>query len=132
MTALLVDHYLWFQQISARSQPLSSTSLSLSLTGRKLSPFPSFFCKLPAFQMKPVFLFVHHPYPFLDVNPTGKTNEQSHSEDDLESSEESESEDIQEIRDDSESALPKYNDRNTALEALEVENLFAGDQTSDF
>jgi hypothetical protein len=77
------------------------------------------------FSKETVFLFVHHPYPFFDVNgyPSPKrgrdqTIEQSQSEDDLESSGE-----LEDIRDGS--VLPECNDGDGVLEALDVESLFA-------
>ena len=127
MTVLLVDHYLWFQDIFARSQCLSSTGLSLSLTGHKLSPFPRFFASFQLLKRKLYFFFVHHPYPFWDVNgyPSPTMGADQTSEDDLESSKESE--DIHETRDGS--ALPECNDGDD--EALDVESLFTGEWTSD-
>jgi hypothetical protein len=109
-----------FREISApfKYQSIAVTHWSQIIT------FSQFFCKLPAFQKKTVALFVHHPYPFLDVdgypNPSRGTHQRS---DDLEHSEESE--DIQEIRDGL--ALLECNDGDDVIEALDVESLFARD-----
>ena len=115
------------------SAPFKYRSIAITHWSQIIS-FSQFFCKLPDSQKKTLFLFVHHPYPFLDVNgypsPTvgpDQTSEQSHSEDGLESSEEPE--DIQEIRDGS--SLPERNDGNDVIEVLDVESLFLGDWTSD-
>ena len=98
--------------------------------------FSQFFCKLPASHKKTVSLFVHHPYPFWDVNgypspitAADQTSEKSESEDDLASESSKESEDVQEIHDGS--ALPGCNDGDDVLEVLDIESLFAGDWTSD-
>ena len=85
--------------------------------------FSQFFCKLPASHKKTVSLFVHHPYPFLDVDgypsPSTRrdeqTSERSESEDDLESS--------RDMR--VASSLSECND--VIEEALDVESLFTGD-----
>jgi hypothetical protein len=96
----------YFRAISA---PFKYQSIAITHWSQIIA-FSQFFCKLPAFQKKTVSLFVHHPYPFFDINDypsrtadTDQTSEQSQSEDDLESPEESK----------------------------DIEGLFAGDLTSD-
>ena len=119
-----------FREISA---PFKYQSIAITHWSQIIA-FSQFFCKLPASQKKTVSLFVHHPYPFLDLDGypspstgTDQTSEQSQSEDGLESSEKVE--EIQEIRDGS--ALPECNDGDDVIEVLDVESLFAGDWTSD-
>ena len=119
-----------FREISA---PFKYQSIAITHWSQIIA-FSQFFCKLPASQKKTISLFVHHPYPFLDVNGypspttgTDQTSEKSQNEDDLERSEESE--DIQENRDGS--ALPECNDGDGVPEALDVESHFVGDWTSD-
>jgi hypothetical protein len=87
---------------TGRSLSLASTHLreisapfkyqSIAITHwSQIIAFSQLFCKLPASQKKTVALFVHHPYPFLDVDGYSKaicTDQMS--DDDLESSEESE------------------------------------------
>jgi hypothetical protein len=99
----------YFRDISA---PFKYRSIAITHWSQIIA-FSQLFCKLPAYQKKTVFLFVHHPFPFLDDPTTGtdQTSEQSQSEDELESSEESE--EIQEIRDGS--ALPECNDGDDVL-----------------
>jgi hypothetical protein len=109
----------YFRDISA---PFKYQSIAITHWSQIIT-FSQFFCKLPASQKKTVFLFVHHPFPFLDVDgyPSRLTGKDQTSEDDLESSQ-----DIQEMRDSS--ALPEYNDGDDVIEeALDVESLFAGD-----
>ena len=110
-----------FREISA---PFKYQSIAITHWSQIIA-FSKFFCKLPASQKKIIFLFVHHPYPFLDINgysslTTGadQTSEESQREDGPESSEESE--DIQKIR-----------DEDDGIEVLDVESLFLGDWTSD-
>ena len=121
-----------FREISA---PFKYQSIAITHWSQIIA-FSQFFCKLPASEKKTVFLFVHHPYPFWDVNGypslttgTDQTSEHSQSEDGLESSEESE--DMQEIR--GGPALPECNDGDDTIdsEVLDVESLFSGDWTSD-
>ena len=114
----------YFRDISA---PFKYRSIAITHWSQIIS-FSKFFCKLPASQKKTVSLFVHHPYPFLDVDGypspstgTDQTSEQSQSEDDLESSK-----DIQMMCDDS--ALSECND--VIEEGWDVKSLFTGD--SDF
>ena len=112
-----------FNEISA---PFKYQSIAITHWSQIIA-FSQIFCKLPASQKKTVSLFVHHPYPFLDVNgPTDQSSEQSEGEDDHESSEDS---DIQEICD--ASALSERNEGDSIFGALDVEGLFADDWTSD-
>ena len=122
----------YFREISA---PFKYRSIVITHWSQIIA-FSQVFCKLPASQKKTESLFVHHPYPFWDVNgypsPTtaaDQTSEKSESEDDLASESSKESEDVQEIRDGS--ALPECDDGNDVLEVLDVESLFAGDRTID-
>ena len=109
-----------FREISA---PFKYQSIAITHWSQIIA-FSQFFCKLPASQKKTVSLFVHHPYPFLDVDnyrspsaSTDQTSEQSQSEDDLESSEGSEG--IQHC-----STLPECNDGEDVIDEFDVENLF--------
>ena len=119
--------------IRETSAPFKYRSIAITHWSQIIA-LSQFFCKLPASQKKTIFLFVHHPYPFWDVNGypspttgTDQTSEQSQSEGGLESCEESE--DIQEIR--GGSAPPECNEGDDAIEVLDVESLFSGDWTSD-
>jgi hypothetical protein len=71
-----------FREISA---PFMYQSIAITHWSQIIA-FSRFFCKLPASQKKIAALFVHHPYPFLDVdgypNPSRGTDPMS---DDLES-----------------------------------------------
>jgi hypothetical protein len=115
----------YFCDISA---PFKYRSIAITHWSQIIA-FSQFFCKLPASQKKTVYLFVHHPYPFLDVDGpssstgTDQTSEQSQSEDDLVSPE---SEDILNMRDGS--ALPECNDGDDVIEEAFciVESLSAG------
>ena len=109
----------YFREISA---PFKYRSIAITHWS-KIIAFSQTFCRLPASQKKTIALFVHHPYPFLDVDgysssSTG-TNQTS---DDLESSKESE--DIQ-MRDGS--ALLECNDGDDVIEGLDVKGLSADD-----
>jgi hypothetical protein len=90
--------------------------------------FSQVFCKLPAYQKKTVALFVHHPYPFLDVGDypsPSRSMGMERTSDDLESSEESE--DIQEIHDGSELLECNTLNGDDVIEALDIKSHFAGD-----
>ena len=89
-----------FRDISA---PFKYRSIAITHWSQIIA-FSQFFCKLPASHKKTVSLFVHHPYPFLDVD---------------------ESEDIQEMR--GGSAISECNDGDNVIEAPDVEILFADD-----
>ena len=84
----------YFREISA---PFKYQSIAITHWSQIIA-FSQIFCKLPASQKKTLFLFVHHPYPFLDVDGP-----------------------IQEFHD--ESTLPECNDGNGVLEASDVEGL---------
>ena len=73
-----------FRDISA---PYKYQSIAITHWSQIIA-FSQFFCKLPASQKKTVALFVHHPYPFLDVDghPNLSTG-MDRTIDDLESSE---------------------------------------------
>ena len=125
--SLVLTH---FQEISAlfKYQSIDITHWS------QIIAFSRLLYKLPASQTKTVFLFVHHPYPFLDVNwPTDRSSEKSQSEDDHKSSEESR--DIREIR--NESAQCNDGDCVLDVESLSagtvdhIGQVYAGDRTSD-
>ena len=105
-----------FRDISA---PFKYQSIAITHWSQIIA-FSQIFCKLPASQKKTLFLFVHHPLPFLDVNgyPLTKPRDQL-----------SEESNIQEIRD--ESPLPKCSDEDGVLEAFDVESLFANDCDSE-
>ena len=108
----------YFRDISV---PFKYRSVAITHWSQIIS-FSQFFCKLPASHKKTVSLFVHHPYPFLDVDgypsPSTRrdeqTSERSESEDDLESS--------RDMR--VASSLSECND--VIEEALDVESLFTG------
>jgi hypothetical protein len=111
----------YFRDISA---PFKYQSIAIT-DWSQIIAFSQFFCKLPASQKKTVYLFVHHPYPFLDIvgypspsTGTDQTSEQSQNED-LESSE-----DILKIRDGL--ALPECDGDDVIEEVLDVESLSAG------
>ena len=108
-----------FREMSA---PFKYRSIAISHWSQIIA-FSQFFCKLPASQKKIVALFVHHPYPFLDIDgyPSPSMGMDGRSND-LENSEGSE--DIQEIRDGS--ALPERKDGDDVNE-LSVESHFEGD-----
>ena len=116
-----------FRAISA---PFKYRSVAITHWSQIIA-FSKFFCKLPASQKKTISLFVHHPYPFLDINDyssstsTDKTYEQSESEDDIASEC---SEDVQKIR--NVLTLPECNDGDDGFEVLDVEDLFADDWSS--
>ena len=105
-----------FRDISA---PFKYQSIAITHWSQIIA-FSQIFCKLPASQKKTLFLFVHHSLPFLDVNgyPLTKPIDQPSGESN-----------IQEIRD--ESSLPECSDGGGALEALDVESLFASDCDSE-
>ena len=111
-----------FRAISA---PFKYQSISITHWSQIIA-FSKIICKLPASQKKITSLFVHHPYPFLDIKDysgsiaggSDQTYEQS--EDGTENSEEPE--DIQEV-----SILPECNDGDDTFEVLDVEDLFDGD-----
>ena len=105
-----------FRDISA---PFKYQSIAITHWSQIIA-FSQIFCKLPASQKKTLFLFVHHPLPFLDVNgyPLTKPRDQL-----------SEESNIQEIRD--KSPLPKCSDEDGVLEAFDVESLFANDCDSE-
>ena len=74
------------------SRRFSSTiSLSSLLTGRKFSLLLHMFHWLPASEKRIKYLFVHHPYPFLDIDgkypsiitETSQTSDESQSDDDM-------------------------------------------------
>jgi hypothetical protein len=75
--SLVLTH---FREISA---PFKYRCIAITRWSQIIT-FSQFFCKLPASQKKTASLFVHHPYPSLDVNiyrypTTGRdqTNDQS-------------------------------------------------------
>ena len=107
-----------FRDISA---PFKYQSITITRWSQIIA-FSQFFCKLPASQKKILFLFVHHPLPFLDVNghgyPLTKPTDQL-----------SEELNIQEIRD--ESPLPECSNGEGVLVALDVGSLFASDCDSE-
>ena len=111
-----------FREISA---PFKFQSIAITHWSQIIA-FSQLFCRLPASQKKTVALYVHHPYPFLDVygysNPSMAMGPDQMS-DYHESSEESE--DIQKIRDSL--ALLGCKDSDGVIEVLDVENLFACD-----
>ena len=106
------------------STPFKYRSIALTHCSQIIS-FSKSFCKLPASQKNTVYLFVHHPYPFLDVDgyPTLSTGKDQTCEDDSESFEE-----IRKIRDGS--APPECNDEDVIEEELDVGILSAGDSDS--
>ena len=118
----------------AMSAPFKYRSIAITHWSQIIA-FSQFFCKLPVSEKKTISLFVHHPYPFLDINSysisttgTDRTYEQSQGEDDLVSESSQESEGIQDVRDGS--TLPECNDGDDDL-VLDVEDLFANDWKSD-
>ena len=58
----LVSTYI--REISA---PFKYRSIAITHWSQIIA-FSKIFCKLPASQKRTIFLFVHHPYPFLDVD----------------------------------------------------------------
>ena len=105
--------------------------------------FSKIFCQLPASQRKIKYLFVHHPYPFLDIQghqitDTDQTSEQSQSEADVadcegseESNSESDLEDEKELLEDKSSSGPPETLDITPLEDTCDQSGLQNDSHSD-